>query len=145
VSQLADLSSLYKSDLFTLFQRRLRHLRSIAARNVVNKNGFHLLDTYFSLHLCDDMKIFKAFYTSEVIKDSLNPTWRSLDFGLMPDHLDTSVSCIVVRIWGGKMGQYCLLIEWKVNLDGLKYLGQQVILVYFCVYLEELHHMPLFT
>uniref|UniRef100_A0A4W3IB19 Uncharacterized protein n=1 Tax=Callorhinchus milii TaxID=7868 RepID=A0A4W3IB19_CALMI len=41
-------------------QRRLRHLRSIAARNVVNKNGFHLLDTYFSLHLCDDMKIFKG-------------------------------------------------------------------------------------
>uniref|UniRef100_A0A4W3HT77 Uncharacterized protein n=1 Tax=Callorhinchus milii TaxID=7868 RepID=A0A4W3HT77_CALMI len=33
----------------------------------------------------------------------------------MPDHLDTSVSCIVVRIWGGKMGQYCLLIEWKIR------------------------------
>ncbi|XP_067841745.1 UV radiation resistance-associated gene protein [Heptranchias perlo] len=107
-------------------QRRLRHLRSIAARNIVNKNGSHLLDTYFSLHLCDDAKIFKAFYTSEVVKDSLNPTWRSLDFGLMPDRLDTSVSCFLVRIWGGKKGQYHLVIEWKVNLDGLKYLGQQI-------------------
>ncbi|XP_078258118.1 UV radiation resistance-associated gene protein isoform X2 [Rhinoraja longicauda] len=107
-------------------QRRLRHLRSIAARNIVNKNGSHLLDTYFSLHLCDDKKIFKAFYTSEVIKDSLNPTWRSLDFGLMPDRLDTSVSCFLVRIWGGKKGQYHPIIEWRVHLDGLKYLGQQI-------------------
>uniref|UniRef100_A0A7M4FFN2 UV radiation resistance associated n=1 Tax=Crocodylus porosus TaxID=8502 RepID=A0A7M4FFN2_CROPO len=55
-----------------------------------------------------------------------NPTWRSLDFGLMPDRLDTSVSCFVVRIWGGKKEHYQLLIEWKVNLDGLKYLGQQI-------------------
>nr|XP_006005289.1 PREDICTED: UV radiation resistance-associated gene protein isoform X1 [Latimeria chalumnae] len=107
-------------------QRRLRHLRSIAARNIVNKNGYHLLDTYFTLHFCNDTRIFKEFYKSEVIKDSLNPTWRSLDFGLMPDHLDTSVLCFVVRIWGGKNEQYQMLIEWKVNLDGLKYMGQQI-------------------
>ncbi|XP_006875488.1 PREDICTED: UV radiation resistance-associated gene protein [Chrysochloris asiatica] len=44
----------------------------------------------------------------------------------MPDHLDTSVSCFVVRIWGGKEDIYQLLIEWKVYLDGLKYLGQQI-------------------
>ncbi|KAM4701521.1 UV radiation resistance-associated gene protein isoform 2-T2 [Discoglossus pictus] len=108
-------------------QRRLRHLRNIAARNIVNKNGYRLLDTYFTLHLCpDDTKIYREIYKSEVIKDSLNPTWRSLDFGLMPDRLDTSVSCFVVRIWGGKNEDYRLLIEWKVNLDGLKYLGPQI-------------------
>ncbi|XP_031953640.1 UV radiation resistance-associated gene protein isoform X4 [Corvus moneduloides] len=44
----------------------------------------------------------------------------------MPDRLDTSVSCFVVRIWGGKKEHFQLLIEWKVNLDGLKYLGQQI-------------------
>ncbi|XP_019380521.1 PREDICTED: UV radiation resistance-associated gene protein [Gavialis gangeticus] len=107
-------------------QRRLRHLRNIAARNIVNRNGFRLLDTYFTLHLCDNTRIYREFYQSEVIKNSLNPTWRSLDFGLMPDRLDTSVSCFVVRIWGGKKEHYQLLIEWKVNLDGLKYLGQQI-------------------
>ncbi|XP_070605603.1 UV radiation resistance-associated gene protein isoform X1 [Erythrolamprus reginae] len=107
-------------------QRRLRHLRNIAARNIVNRNGYRLLDTYFTLHLCDNINIRKEFYKSEVIKNSLNPTWRSLDFGLMPDRLDTSVSCFVVRIWGGKNDTYQLLIEWKVNLDGLKYLGQQI-------------------
>ncbi|KAM6146977.1 UV radiation resistance-associated gene protein isoform 2-T3 [Phoenicopterus ruber ruber] len=107
-------------------KRRLRHLRNIAARNIINKNGYRLLDTYFTLHLCDNAKIYKEFYKSEVIKNSLNPTWRSLDFGIMPDRLDTSVSCFVVRIWGGKKEHFQLLIEWKVNLDGLKYLGQQI-------------------
>lgn len=104
-------------------QRRLRHLRNIAARN---RNGQQLLDTYFTLHLCSTEKIYKEFYRSEVIKNSLNPTWRSLDFRIMPDHLDTSVSCFVVKIWGGKEDVYQLLIEWKVYLDGLKYLGQQI-------------------
>ncbi|XP_050612116.1 UV radiation resistance-associated gene protein isoform X1 [Macaca thibetana thibetana] len=107
-------------------QRRLRHLRNIAARNIVNRNGHELLDTYFTLHLCSTEKIYKEFYRSEVIKNSLNPTWRSLDFGIMPDRLDTSVSCFVVKIWGGKENIYQLLIEWKVCLDGLKYLGQQI-------------------
>uniref|UniRef100_UPI003AAA2170 UV radiation resistance-associated gene protein isoform X3 n=1 Tax=Centroberyx gerrardi TaxID=166262 RepID=UPI003AAA2170 len=107
-------------------QRRLRHLRSIAARNIVNKNGSPLLDTYFTLHLCIEDRISRDFYKSEVIRDSLNPTWRSLDFGMLPDLLDTSVSCFVVRIWGGQGEQYQLLIEWRVNLDGLRYTGQQI-------------------
>ncbi|XP_061596183.1 UV radiation resistance-associated gene protein [Cololabis saira] len=107
-------------------QRRLRHLRSIAARNIVNKNGSPLLDTYFTLHLCIGDRISRDFYKSEVIRDSLNPTWRSLDFGMLPDLLDTSVSCFVVRIWGGQEEEYQLLIEWKVNLDGLRYTGQQI-------------------
>ncbi|XP_027887137.1 UV radiation resistance-associated gene protein [Xiphophorus couchianus] len=107
-------------------QRRLRHLRSIAARNIVNRNGSPLLDTYFTLHLCVGDRISRDFYKSEVIRDSLNPTWRSLDFGMLPDLLDTSVSCFVVRIWGGQKEQYQLLIEWKVNLDGLRYTGQQI-------------------
>ena len=110
-----------------VFQRRLRHLRNIAARNIVNRNGHQLLDTYFTLHLCNSEKVCKEFYRSKVIKNSLNPTWQSLDFGIMPDCLDTSVSCFVVKIWGGKEDIYQLLIEWKVCLDGLKYLGQQVI------------------
>ncbi|XP_006882925.1 PREDICTED: UV radiation resistance-associated gene protein [Elephantulus edwardii] len=107
-------------------QRRLRHLRNIAARNIVNRNGHQLLDTYFTLHLCNTEKTYKEFYRSEVIKNSLNPTWRSLDFGIMPDRLDTSVSSFLVRIWGGKENAFQLLIEWKVCLDGLKYLGQQI-------------------
>uniref|UniRef100_A0A8D0GVR1 UV radiation resistance associated n=1 Tax=Sphenodon punctatus TaxID=8508 RepID=A0A8D0GVR1_SPHPU len=107
-------------------QRRLSHLRNIAARNIVSRNGYRLLDTYLTLHLCENTKIRKEFYRSEVIKNSLNPTWRSLDFGIMPDHLDTSVSCFVVRIWGGKKEACQLLIEWEVHLDGLKYLGQQI-------------------
>ncbi|XP_023695964.1 UV radiation resistance-associated gene protein isoform X2 [Paramormyrops kingsleyae] len=113
-------------DIAVSTSRRLRHLRSIAARNIVNKNGSPLLDTFFTLHLCQEDRISRGFYKSEVIRDSLNPTWRSLDFGMLPDLLDTSVSCFVVRIWGGREEQYQLLIEWKVNLDGLRYTGQQI-------------------
>ncbi|XP_068122739.1 UV radiation resistance-associated gene protein isoform X3 [Hyperolius riggenbachi] len=51
--------------------RRLRHLRSIAARNIVSRHGYRLLDTYFTLHLCNDSKILREFYKSEVVKDSL--------------------------------------------------------------------------
>uniref|UniRef100_A0A8C1CR01 UV radiation resistance associated gene n=1 Tax=Cyprinus carpio carpio TaxID=630221 RepID=A0A8C1CR01_CYPCA len=112
--------------MFLSVSLRLRHLRSIAARNIVNKNGSPLLDTYFTLHLCQEDRISRDFYKSEVIRDSLNPTWRSLDFAMLPDLLDTSVSCFVVRIWGGREEQYQLLIEWKVNLDGLRYTGQQI-------------------
>lgn len=46
--------------LFVIFQRRLRHLRNIAARNIVNRNGHELLDTYFTLHLCSTEKIYKG-------------------------------------------------------------------------------------
>ncbi|TTS33147.1 Diacylglycerol O-acyltransferase 2 [Bagarius yarrelli] len=53
-------------------ERRLRHLRSIAARNIVNRNHSPLLDTYFTLHLCSDNRISKDFYKSEVIRDSLS-------------------------------------------------------------------------
>ncbi|XP_039221636.1 UV radiation resistance-associated gene protein isoform X2 [Crotalus tigris] len=101
-------------------QRRLRHLRNIAARNIVSRNGYRLLDTYFTLHLCDNINICKEFYKSEVIKNSLNPTWRSLDFGLMPDRLDTSVSCFVIHarspneiIFGLNDGYYGALYERK--------------------------------
>uniref|UniRef100_A0A8C2M0T3 UVRAG n=1 Tax=Cricetulus griseus TaxID=10029 RepID=A0A8C2M0T3_CRIGR len=100
-------------------QQRLRHLQNIAARNIVNRNGHQLLDTYFTLHLCDNEKIYKEFYRSEVIKNSLNPTRRTRTVLI---HL----SFFVVKIWGGKGDAYHLLIEWKVYLDGLKYLGQQI-------------------
>uniref|UniRef100_A0A4W4FY33 C2 domain-containing protein n=1 Tax=Electrophorus electricus TaxID=8005 RepID=A0A4W4FY33_ELEEL len=115
-----------KADFHGTTEGRLRHLRSIAARNIVNRNDSPLLDTYFTLHLCLDDRICRDFYRSEVIRDSLNPTWRSLDFAMLPELLDTSVSCFVVRIWGGRSEQYQLLIEWKVNLDGLRYTGQQI-------------------
>ncbi|KAF5922160.1 hypothetical protein HPG69_007046, partial [Diceros bicornis minor] len=77
-------------------KQHLRHLRNIAARNIINRNGHQLPDTYFTFHLCNTEKIYKEFYRSEVIKNSLNPTWLSLDFGIIPGHLDTSVSCFLV-------------------------------------------------
>ena len=93
------------------------HLWNIAAWNIVNSH--QLLHTYFTLHLCNSEKVYKEFYRSEVIKNSLNTIWWSLDFGIMPGCLDTPVSCIVVKIWGGKEDIYQLLTEWKSVWTGL--------------------------
>ena len=93
------------------------HLWNIAAWNIVNSH--QLLHTYFTLHLYNSEKVYKEFYRSEVIKNSLNTIWWSLDFGIMPGCLDTPVSCIVVKIWGGKEDIYQLLTEWKSVWTGL--------------------------
>uniref|UniRef100_A0A8C4R1D1 UV radiation resistance associated gene n=1 Tax=Eptatretus burgeri TaxID=7764 RepID=A0A8C4R1D1_EPTBU len=107
-------------------QRRLRHLRTVSARNLVNRCGKGLLNTRFSLHACLDNTVQSEFYTSEVIRDSLNPTWCSLDFGLLPERLDTSVSQLVVRVWACQGESVLLLLEWNVHLDGLSYIGPQI-------------------
>uniref|UniRef100_UPI0035900719 UV radiation resistance-associated gene protein isoform X2 n=1 Tax=Myxine glutinosa TaxID=7769 RepID=UPI0035900719 len=107
-------------------QRRLRHLRTLSARNLVNRSGKGLLDTRFSLHTSSDNRVQSEFYTSEVIRDSLNPTWCSLDFGLLPERLDTSVSRLVVRVWACQGESFWLLLEWNVHLDGLSYIGPQI-------------------
>ncbi|XP_028405703.1 UV radiation resistance associated protein-like [Dendronephthya gigantea] len=100
-------------------QRRLRHVTSISARNVTPRKGFsnlNQLGTYFTLHLNH-----KAFYTSE-IKASFNPTWQSFDISQLSEDLNTSSNSFIVRVWGGENGNFQLLIEWSVDLNGLTYL-----------------------
>ncbi|EDM18423.1 similar to UV radiation resistance associated, isoform CRA_a [Rattus norvegicus] len=60
-------------------QRRLRHLRNIAARNIVNRNGHQLLDTYFTLHLCDNEKICKGTVMALVLGSILLVSLTSLE------------------------------------------------------------------
>jgi hypothetical protein len=52
-------------------QQRLPHLQNTAALNVVSRIGHQLLDSYFTLHLCDAEKIYKEFYRGGVIENSL--------------------------------------------------------------------------
>ncbi|XP_048587942.1 uncharacterized protein LOC5506616 [Nematostella vectensis] len=118
-------------------QHRLRHLRSISARNIVIKLPIHgdslvdsLLETYFTLHTDSNSK---AIYTSERIPNSLNPTWSSFEPTTLGQNLETATSSFVVRVWGGQGGRFYLLIEWSVDLSGLKYLGEQI---------RTSHHKP---
>ncbi|TWW74103.1 UV radiation resistance-associated gene protein p63 [Takifugu flavidus] len=104
--------------LSCIYRRRLVEVPAAkGGRPVVTRRGSHTFPastgTFPCSHLC-------SLFCWQ------NPTWRSLDFGMLPDLLDTSASCFVVRIWGGQEEQYTLLLEWKVNLDGLRYTGQQI-------------------
>ncbi|XP_072034650.1 UV radiation resistance-associated protein-like [Amphiura filiformis] len=108
-------------------QRRLRHLRSLSARNIIVERSKAdkdaLMETYFTLHLTPSSE---GFYTSEKVQDSLNPTWRSFDLQQSGVNVDFSRSCFLVRVWGGRKGDYRLIIEWKVNLKELCYLGERI-------------------
>jgi hypothetical protein len=71
-------------------QRRLRHLHSIAARNVVvpGEHGpadLSSLELFYTLH---KDAYSTAFYTSEKIKGSSNPTWKSLSLTHMDECRD---------------------------------------------------------
>ncbi|XP_035693898.1 UV radiation resistance-associated protein-like [Branchiostoma floridae] len=117
----------------SLQQRRLRHLRSVSARNIVappqSAHGWRgrLLDTYFTLcTTCDQGPNNREFYRSEVIRKSLNPIWKSFELRSLQDGIDTSITSFIVQLWGGTEEKYSLLIEWKVNLGGLRYIGPHV-------------------
>ena len=59
-----------------------------------------------------------------------------INYIMEPMHYSNSVtvhfldlkSAFTVRIWGGEADKFRLIIEWKVHLPSLKYLGDQVCL-----------------
>ncbi|XP_063967280.1 UV radiation resistance-associated gene protein-like [Lytechinus pictus] len=108
-------------------QRRLRHLRSLSARNISREKSKwgteSLMETYFTLH---SNRSTEAFYTSEKIQDSLNPTWRSFDLCRSCPEVNTSLSAFYVKVWGGHDSDFKLIIEWKVDLKGLSFIGTKI-------------------
>ncbi|GFY58448.1 UV radiation resistance-associated protein [Trichonephila inaurata madagascariensis] len=105
-------------------QRRLRHLRSISARNITahNKETSKELNVTFTLHTKLDSP---AFYTSEVISDALNPSWKDFESSNFPEYVDTASPYVIVRVWDFKEENQ-LLLEWVVFFAGLVYVGEQI-------------------
>ncbi|GFT93350.1 UV radiation resistance-associated gene protein [Nephila pilipes] len=105
-------------------QRRLRHLRSISARNITvhNKETCKDLNVTFTLHTKLDSP---AFYTSEVISDGLNPSWKDFESSNFPENVDTASPYVIIRVWNIK-DEKQLLIEWVVFFAGLMYVGEQI-------------------
>ncbi|CAH1782040.1 unnamed protein product, partial [Owenia fusiformis] len=112
-------------------QRRLRHVRGIAARNLdlghvqkITGEPIPNIKNFFTLHLDDSSP---AFYTSERIQGSQNPTWKSLELGRLRDSVNTSASHLIIKVWSEvKDVTLHLVLEWKVHLSGLVYLGDQL-------------------
>ncbi|XP_005110379.1 UV radiation resistance-associated gene protein [Aplysia californica] len=109
------------------YQRRLRHLQSIAVRNLRCPQDadldFSSLQVFFTLHTNEKSN---AFYTSERITGSLNPTWQSFDLHRFDSEVDLTSKFLVVRVWMGN-GQTCKVkIECHVCLSGLVFFANSL-------------------
>ncbi|KAF7727018.1 hypothetical protein EC973_008132 [Apophysomyces ossiformis] len=103
-------------------------------KSVVSERS--LLDAFASLHLVGSES---AFYKSETIPNTINPTFCALD---MPPWMEGVQTTVVVRLWvrhsvpesaalaSQTLVSRCqteafqLLIEWQVDLNALTYLGK---------------------
>ncbi|XP_069105067.1 UV radiation resistance-associated protein-like [Argopecten irradians] len=109
------------------YQRRLRHLRSLAIRNLVspsyNGKDVHKLQSYFTLHRDTSTK---AFYTSERITGSLNPSWQSFDISRYEGEINIKSQSLVVRVWLAMDDDCRLLFDWTVHLTGLDFFADKL-------------------
>eukprot|EP00123_Amoebidium_parasiticum_P001226 comp12268_c0_seq1/m.7090 comp12268_c0_seq1/g.7090 ORF comp12268_c0_seq1/g.7090 comp12268_c0_seq1/m.7090 type:complete len:477 (-) comp12268_c0_seq1:551-1981(-) len=110
-------------------QRRLRHVSSISARTISTPLAPRPISCYFTLHTSPDAP---AFYTSEVLRHTLNPTWRRLDPSLFPPSVNQATTDFTVRIWGSRGKEYVPLLQWDVDLTGLDYIGDRLDIVDAC-------------
>ncbi|XP_013415627.1 UV radiation resistance associated protein [Lingula anatina] len=112
----------------TTHQRRLRHLKSIAARNLMVPNVSELdvasLQTYFTLHTKTQEP---AFYTSEKIRGSLNPSWRGFLLTHLTEEVDTTSTSVIVKVWISEEGKSPhVLLQWDVHFSGLVYIADKI-------------------
>ncbi|KAH9512390.1 hypothetical protein Btru_039396 [Bulinus truncatus] len=109
------------------FQRRLRHLHSIAVRNLYcPKNhdiDFSQLNVFFTLH-ADERS--KAFYTSEKISGSLNPTWQSFDLQSCDTDVDQTAKFVVLKIWFSYENVCKIAMVAHVFLTGLVFYSSKL-------------------
>lgn len=90
---------------------------------------FSLLDTYFSLHWDTDEP---AFYTSEVISNTMNPSFRIQTKPHCIEWFGYSLSFMVIRLWGKpsvgqsdeeRQNEFKLVTEWYLDLNFLSKIG----------------------
>jgi hypothetical protein len=66
------------------------------------------------------------FYKSEVIYQALNPNWAALDPHSMMNKTDTAIPAFQIKVWALVGGEFCVIIEWLVDLAALQYLGETI-------------------
>ena len=83
-----------------------------------------MADTWFSLH-CDGIE--EPVYVSEVIEKTMNPSFRFFDLNTYGAFV-TRREEMTIKHWARteSMGKYILLIELRVNLRSLSFIGKTV-------------------
>ncbi|KAG0273495.1 hypothetical protein BGZ95_010694 [Linnemannia exigua] len=88
------------------------------------KSGPILLNTYFTLH---DPNNDEVIYTSDTVMSSNNPKYSPLEEHGFLDPSKRRIGSVVVRIWAGyRDSGYFVLLEWKVELCCLRYIGKEL-------------------
>ncbi|KAG0214911.1 hypothetical protein BGX33_001699 [Mortierella sp. NVP41] len=83
-----------------------------------------LLNTYFTLH---DPTNDKVIYTSDTVTSCNNPQYSPLEEHGFSDPSKRRNSSVIVRIWAGyRDSDYFLLLEWRVELCCLRYIGKEL-------------------
>jgi len=103
--------------------RRLRHVKSIVARNIKSPLPQTLTDCFYTLHVLEE-NIKDPFYTSEVVKDSMNPNWRHLDSHTIPQNLHGSFR-FVAKVWS-TYSETILLFEKQIDMTTFEYIGTEL-------------------
>lgn len=116
-------------------QCRLRHLRSLCARNVqvvspplgMSSDVASKLGYYFTLHI-DELS--EAFYASEVIYDVMNLNWKSFNWTQQNETINLSLPSIVIKLCA-KSETSCLdnndvIFSRFVTLKNLYCIGEQI-------------------
>ncbi|KAI9837351.1 MAG: hypothetical protein M1819_000426 [Sarea resinae] len=90
--------------------------------------GSKLADTWFSLH-CEDMA--EPVYISEVIDKAMNPSFRFFDLSVNGPII-TRLDEVVLKFWAKNeiMQEYSLLVELRLNLRSLQFIGKSVRFVF---------------
>ena len=89
----------------------------------------HLVASWFSLH---HHQLDGPLYVSEVLQDSMNPTFSFFDLDTSAAYASRSTS-FTLKIWskGDAMQEYLQLLELQVDLRSLQFIGKS---------LEHFHH-----
>lgn len=109
-------------------QHRLHHLHNIALRNLSLPSKKADYDSKVGLHFTlHDHRMLPAYYQSEVIYNSQNPSWKSFEVSNFPDDVNKTVSYVTIKVWyHGKNDKIFCLTEWTVHFSGLIYIGEQI-------------------
>ncbi|KAI9793086.1 MAG: hypothetical protein M1816_000984 [Peltula sp. TS41687] len=117
----------------------------VRQRKLEDVIGNSMPDTWFSLH-CDDGVLEEPVYVSEVVPEAMNPNYRYFDLnaaGPLISRLDE----LTIKVWAKtkSMVNYELLVEQKVKLSCLQYLGKSVHIFFFSSPLDSSEETVLLT
>ncbi|POS87758.1 hypothetical protein EPUL_001074 [Erysiphe pulchra] len=91
-------------------------LRQRTLEQVIVNNS---ADTFVTLHCASQVE---PIYISEIIKDSINPTFCQFDLSVFGPKI-TRLDTVIVKVWV-RRNDFKLFIEEEVNLRSLNYIGK---------------------